>query len=194
MADDKRIQPLCLIVPGLDNSGPEHWQTLWQARRSDCRRVDFQCWSDPDPAIWTSRLDVTVRAASAPIILIAHSLGCLTIALWASRAEKRLVDRIGGALLVAPPDVDRPDVHPLVGRFAPAPRTPLPFPSLFVASRNDEYAHFDQLQRLAADWGSEFVDVGACGHINAKSGIGAWVEGEVLLERVIANARSPAVI
>jgi len=76
-------RPLCLIVPGLDNSGPDHWQSLWESRRDDCRRVDLGCWSEPDRRVWTERLDAALAMTDGPLILVAHSLGCLTIAWWA---------------------------------------------------------------------------------------------------------------
>jgi predicted alpha/beta hydrolase family esterase len=182
---------VCLIVPGLDNSGPDHWQTIWEQQRSDCRRVDCGRWSDPDPALWTARLDAAVAAVHRPVILIAHSLGCLTIAWWAAQADAA-TQRIAGALLVAPPDVDRADAHPLVGRFAPAPRSLLPFPSILVASHDDQYGSLESLQGLAQSWGSDFVDAGHKGHINAASNIGAWTEGQRLLHRLIGQAGQPA--
>lgn len=183
MANEAR--PLCLIVPGLDNSGPDHWQSLWQERRDDCRRVDLGCWSEPDRRIWTERLDSALAMTDGPIVLVAHSLGCLTIAWWALGADHARLERIRGALLVAPPDVDAADAHPFVRRFAPAPAAPLPFPSILVASRNDRYAGFDWLEALARGWGSRFVDAGQAGHINAKSGFGYWSDGEVLLDELI---------
>ncbi len=184
-------RPLCLIVPGLDNSGPDHWQTLWQARRDDCRRVDLGCWSEPDRRIWTERLDAAVAMTDGPLVLVAHSLGCLTIAWWAQAFETASLRRVKGALLVAPPDVDAPDAHALVRRFSPAPVRPLPFSSILVASRNDRYATFDRLERLAGAWGSRFVDAGHCGHINAQSDLGYWPDGEVLLEELIAGDHDP---
>lgn len=177
--------PLCLIVPGLDNSGPEHWQSLWEDKRDDCRRVDLGCWSEPDRRIWTERLDAALAMTDGPVVLVAHSLGCLTIAWWAVGADHARLARIKGALLVAPPDVDAADAHPFVRRFAPAPTAPLPFPSILVASRNDRYAAFDRLQVLARAWGSRFVDAGHAGHINAASGLGDWADGEVLLDELI---------
>lgn len=177
--------PLCLIVPGLDNSGPEHWQSLWEARRDDCRRVDLGCWSEPDRRIWTERFDAGLAMTDGPVVLVAHSLGCLTIAWWASGASHERLARIRGALLVAPPDVDSRDAHPFVRRFAPAPGWVLPFPSILVASRDDRYAAFDRLEALARAWGSRFVDVGHAGHINAQSGLGYWSDGEVLLEELL---------
>ena len=177
--------PLCLVVPGLDNSGPNHWQSLWEARRGDCRRVDLGCWSEPDRRIWTERFDAGLAMTEGPVVLVAHSLGCLTITWWALGASHERLARIRGALLVAPPDVDAGDAHPFVRRFAPAPVAPLPFPSILVASRNDRYATFDRLEALARAWGSRFVDAGHAGHINAQSGLGYWSDGEVLLEELL---------
>jgi len=120
-----------------------------------------------------------------PLVLVAHSLGCLTIAHWACGAGHERLARVRGALLVAPPDVDADDAHPFVRRFAPAPSRPLPFPSILVASRNDRYAAFERLEALARTWGSRFVDAGHAGHINAQSALGDWADGEVLLEELI---------
>lgn len=186
MIDDRK--PLCLIVPGLDNSGPDHWQSIWEARRGDCRRVDLGCWSEPDRRIWTERLDAALAMTDGPILLVAHSLGCLTIAWWALGADHAKLERVRGALLVAPPDVDASDAHPFVRRFAPAPGRVLPFPSILVASRNDRYAAFDRLEALAKAWGSRFVDAGHAGHINANSKLKGWPDGEVLLEELIGVA------
>lgn len=182
-----RGAPLCLIVPGLDNSGPDHWQSLWEDKRDDCRRVDLGCWSEPDRRIWTERLDAALAMTDGPIILVAHSLGCLTIAWWALGADHARLERIRGALLVAPPDVDSASAHPFVRRFAPAPVRALPFPSILVASRDDRYASFARLETLARIWGSRFIDAGHAGHINARSGLGDWPDGEVLLEELIEN-------
>ena len=182
--------PLCLIVPGLDNSGPDHWQSLWEERRGDCRRVDLGCWSEPDRRIWTERLDAALAMTDGPIVLVAHSLGCLTIAWWAQGAGRERLARIRGALLVAPPDVDAADAHPFVRRFAPAPVTPLRFPSILVASRYDRSAAVVQLEALARGWGSRFVDAGHAGHINAGSSLGYWTDGEALLEELIEDLPS----
>jgi len=184
-----RSPPLCLIVPGLDNSGPDHWQSLWEDRRDDCRRVDLGCWSEPDRRIWTERLDAALAMTDRRVVLVAHSLGCLTISWWALGAPHERLARITGALLVAPPDVDAADTHPFVRRFAPAPSIVLPFPSVLVASRNDRYAAFERLEVLARAWGSRFVDAGPLGHINAASGLGDWPDGEVLLEELVEGCR-----
>jgi predicted alpha/beta hydrolase family esterase len=186
--------PSLVIVPGFNGSGPDHWQTLWQTKRSHCTRVEQARWHDPDPADWTAALSDRIAALPGEVILIAHSLGCATVAHWAMRARPALLDRVAGALLVAPCDVERPGLPACIARFAPMPRPVLPFRSTVVASSNDAYASLDRARDFAAAWGSAFVDAGAIGHINACSRLGDWPYGEVLLDTLIASAgadRSP---
>jgi predicted alpha/beta hydrolase family esterase len=94
-------------------------------------------------------------------------------------ADRR--DQVAGALLVAPPDVERPDAHPILRRFAPAPRMTFPFPAIVAASTDDPYAAIARAHGCAARWGADFRDVGALGHINADSGLGEWPEGQAML-------------
>lgn len=190
--------PTILTVPGLGGSGPSHWQTLWEEARPDTVRVELGMWNTPHRNTWVTKLDQAIRAAQAPVILAAHSLGCLAVAWWAELSPQPYGWPVAGALLVAPADVDRPDAPEALKGFAPSPRTPLPFPSILVASRDDPWITIDRAHSLAADWGSHFVDAGAQGHLNAASGIGWWHEGQDMLNRVIAassdargHARTP---
>jgi predicted alpha/beta hydrolase family esterase len=177
----------CLIVPGLDCSGPDHWQTLWEQRRDDCHRVEMGCWNDPARDMWIDGLDHALRAASE-VVLVAHSLGCLAVAWWAAVAAPDRLGRVRGAMLVAPPDVDRRDADPRLRRFAPTPSIALPFPTILVASHDDHYATFDRSRAMAEAWGADLVDVGHAGHINASSGLGDWPAGRHLLDRLIDRA------
>jgi hypothetical protein len=175
-----------LIVPGLDGSGPEHWQTLWERRLARCERVQMGDWAFPERSKWIRRLDQEIRIANAPVLIAAHSLGSLTVAWWAKeRWSLGNQERVIGALLVAPPDVERDDTPERIKSFAPLPREPLPFPSLLVASRDDPYATFETSSRIAAMWGSQLIDAGVLGHINAASGIGEWSEGLRLLASLV---------
>jgi len=172
-----------LIVPGLGGSGPEHWQTRWQACDPRCVRVLQDDWDRPHREAWCARLEQAVSQAGSEVVLVAHSLGCLTVAHWARRGS---VQRVHGALLVAPPDVESLERCPSVLHgFAPIPRDTLPFPSILVASRDDAYAHIDCARELATAWGARFVDVGERGHINADSGLGEWQEGRALLAALL---------
>jgi predicted alpha/beta hydrolase family esterase len=86
---------------------------------------------------------------------------------------------------VAPPDVDRHDADPRFVRFAPSPRSPLPFPSYLAASRNDPACELRAAQALASDWGSRFAYAGALGRIDERSDLGDWGFGKRLLAQLL---------
>jgi predicted alpha/beta hydrolase family esterase len=178
--------PVVLTVPGLGGSGPSHWQTLWEQARIDTRRVELGMWQTPHRNAWVTRLDQAIRQAQAPVILAAHSLGCLAVAWWAELSGQPYGWPVAGALLVAPADADRDDTHEALRNFGPTPRKPLPFASILVASSDDPWMSIHRASQLASEWGSHFVNAGPQGHINAASDIGWWIEGQQLLERVIA--------
>lgn len=167
-------------------AGPEHWQSYWERMRDDCRRVEQTDWETPVCADWVATLDAAVRAAPAPVVLAAHSLGCATVAHWARAAAPEALARVAGALLVAPSDVEAPKYPPGTTGFAPMPRARLPFASIVVYSTDDEWITPDLARAFAADWGSRAVDVGAKGHVNSASGLGAWEEGLALVRSLMA--------
>lgn len=174
-----------LTIPGLSCSGADHWQTLWEQRCEDCSRIELPDWDDPDPGAWIVAIDRAVTASIEPVLLVAHSLGCIAVAAWAQQARALAERHVQGALLVAPPDVDAVDADPRIARFAPAPSAPLPFRAIVVASRNDRYATIGRSRRLADRWAARFNDVGERGHINAASGLGEWPEGQSLAEQLL---------
>lgn len=171
--------PTVLLLPGWQNSGPAHWQSRWEALHGDLR-VDQHDWMTPRRGDWLARLDEVVLAQLGPVVLVAHSLGCILTAAWA--AHSRLTPRVRGALLVAPGDVEQADVAPLLPGWAPIVRGRLPFPSVLVGSRNDPYCSHAQAQALAQAWGAQWVDLGDAGHINADSCLGDWPAGRVHLQ------------
>jgi len=187
-AENFRTTPLVLTVPGLDNSGPGHWQSIWERERIDCERADLGMWSNPHRNSWVTALNNSIRQAGRPVILAAHSLGCLAVAWWAALEAQPYGTPVAGALLVAPPDVDYGGVDPRVAGFGPAPKIILPFPSVVIASSNDRFIDLSRAHGLAKFWGSHFVNMGEAGHINADSGLGDWREGQVWLDRLVAAA------
>lgn len=185
------LRPTLLIIPGLGNSGPLHWQSRWQDRDLSMHRLEQADWLTPRRSDWVRALDDAVTAYPAPIILIVHSLGCVTVAHWAAEhPDPSVTARVAHALLVAPADVDtaRHNV-PEVSDFFPVPRLPLPFPATVVASRTDPYCTFDRAAAFADSWGATLVDAGAAGHINVDSGHGPWPEGLALLEDILETVR-----
>lgn len=177
-----------LTVPGLGSSGPDHWQTRWERLRPCCRRAELGDWDDPDLERWIALLALAVRRAGPAPVLVAHSLGCLAVAWWASRARHE-AGQVAAALLVAPPDVERAGADARLRRFAPAPSGALPFPALLVASQDDPYASFDASTTLATRWSARLHDAGTVGHLNAASGLGDWCEGQRMVERLLAQPR-----
>lgn len=182
-------EPSILMVPGIDNSGPSHWQSLWEAEDPRIVRAELGMWSQPRRNVWVTNLGQAIRQLTAPVVICAHSLGCLAVAWWAALEGQRHGDPVAAALLVAPPDCDRIDSCARLTDFAPTPQVQLPFPALVVASSNDHYADIDAAWRMAAIWGANFRDLGECGHINADSGIGRWPQGRALLARMVDIAR-----
>lgn len=168
-----------LTLPGWQGSGPQHWQTLWE-QQYGYERVEQHDWQHPRRGDWQARLDEVVLSSERPVVLVAHSLGCLLVVAWAQFS--RYTERVRGALLVAPPDVMQESLLHALPSWAPVPVQALPFPSTVVASRNDPYCTVSQAQRWANSWGSRWVDAGACGHVNAESGLGPWPAGHTLIE------------
>ncbi len=177
--------PTILIIPGLNNSGPEHWQTKWEERLANTVRAELGGWDSPRKSAWITNLGIAIRQIAGPKILVAHSLGCHTVAWWAKQEPEACELGVIGALLVAPPDVDSVAKGSKLAGFGPAPRTFLPFPSLLVGSLNDPYCAFQHAQKLARRWRARFVNAGLFGHINADSGIGEWPYGLSLLDTLM---------
>ena len=186
----RALEPLILIIPGLNDSGPDHWQSRWEREHRNALRVDLGMWDNPHRNTWVNKLNLAIHRADRPVVLVAHSLGCLTVAWWAHFEQPSSDGPVVGALLVAPPDVDRPGLDPRLARFGACPRAALPFASTLVASRSDPYCSQRSAIALARDWGSRFADVGDSGHINVESGHGHWPEGERLLNQLISVGSS----
>lgn len=176
--------PLVLTVPGLEGSGPAHWQTIWERELDNVSRVELGSWDKPNRNQWVNKLNLAIRDAGQPVVLAAHSLGCLAVAWWAALEKPSFGNPVIGALLVAPPEVDVAPLDPRLEQFGPAPKGPLPFPSIVVASHDDPYIQFHRVRRLAQFWGSRVADAGAVGHINAASDLGAWTFGQFLLGKL----------
>ena len=177
-----------LIIPGLYNSGPDHWQTHWERTLPNASRVEQADWLRPTLAEWTESLVLAVRS-NPGAVLVGHSLGC---ALIAHLAQLRGARGIAGALLVAPADVNREGpVGRLLQGFGPMPRLRLPFPSIVVASRNDPFIGFGEAENLSRGWGSELIDLGEAGHINVEAGYGPWPYGLDLLEQLVGGSVRP---
>jgi uncharacterized protein len=196
-----------LILPGWQNSGPTHWQSLWE-QQLGAQRVMQHDWMHPLRGDWITRLEDYLLSNSeqsahipygleadlsgkmlpqphaADVVLVAHSLGCHLVAAWAALSKNTY--RIRGALLVAPPDGVREQFPPELKSWRPPVLTPLPFPSICVVSSNDPFCDLEPGIAMAAAWGSRCEQIGARGHINADSGLNDWPQGQAWLAELAA--------
>jgi uncharacterized protein len=179
-----------IIVPGWRDSGPGHWQSLWAGRLDNAVRVRQEDWITPSRKAWVATLAQTILLQREPVVIVAHSLGC--IATTHLPADARAA--IQGALLVAPADPER---RAVLSDFAPVPYQKLPYRSVLVASSNDPYCPVRLAGAYARAWGSEFVRIQDGGHINIESGHGEWPLGVALLQSlaggldIASRLRSP---
>jgi uncharacterized protein len=176
-----------LLLPGWQNSGPLHWQSRWEALHGHCR-VEQAEWDWPKRGDWMARLDEVLLESSIPALLAAHSLGTQLVAAWAAHSQHTA--RVRGALLVAPPDLEREDMPPQLHGWRPIKRVTkhrrLPFSSTVVFSNDDPFCAPARAAALASDWGAVAVAAGARGHMNSDSGLGDWPEGLALLHTLVA--------
>ncbi|MGZ5219885.1 MAG: RBBP9/YdeN family alpha/beta hydrolase [Chitinophagaceae bacterium] len=170
-------------IPGLYNSGPGHWQTHWE-NEFGYTRIEQKNWETPVCSDWMQTIDESVmQYALNEVILVGHSLACCTIVRWAKQYGRV----IKGTLLVGPSDVDAPNYPPGTSGFAPMPLYKLSFPSIVVASSNDEYVSLERARYFADSWGSECVNAGDLGHINSSSDLGNWPFGISLLQKLVQS-------
>lgn len=180
-ADGRNDAPRVLLLPGWMNSGEGHWQTRWDQAHG-FHRVEQADWLWPRRGDWMACLEEALLADPRPAVLAAHSLGCHLVAAWA--AHSKHTDRVRGALLVAPPDLDRADLPPQVTTWRPVVRQRLPFAAVLAHSDNDPYCSAPAAQQLATDWGATTWLLPGRGHVNAESGLGDWPEGLQRLRQI----------
>jgi len=183
-------QPTVVIVPGFRDHMPEHWQSLLADRlQQQGRAVRIVPQIDQDKRLRSARvanLERVVSDIAGPVILVAHSVGCLITVHWAQETKHA----VQSVLLAAPVDYESPlpagykDPQALADEgWTPIPRH-LPFPSIVVASRNDSLGKFERIRELAQAWGSRFVDAGEVGHLGPADGYGTWPLAEELLQQL----------
>jgi predicted alpha/beta hydrolase family esterase len=181
-----------LIVPGLRDHVPQHWQTLLASRLPRVRTVTPMGRGDLDCKARIDAIERETARISGPIVLVAHSGGVMSVLRWAQQTRRA----IRGALLATPPDFEQPmpEGYPSIdalwsGGWFPVPRDPLPFTSIVAASRNDPLARYERVAALARSWGSKLVDLGAVGHLNPASGYGDWPAADAFISEIDAGPR-----
>ncbi|MEU3772155.1 alpha/beta fold hydrolase [Streptomyces sp. NPDC032472] len=173
-----------VIVPGIDGSDGQHWQSLWEREwGASAVRISPGSWSAPELDDWVEAVQEAYEHAArrdGDVVLVGHSLGCWAAAVWLG---DRPASAVAGAFLVAPPDPQGPAFpRQAAATFTGVSPQPLPCPALVVGSTDDPYGSPAAAAGFAARWGARWHPAGAYGHLNSASGLGAWPEGRELLE------------
>lgn len=161
-----------LIQPGWQNSGPHHWQSLWQERLRDAAaRVPQEDWLVPERTAWSRVLAQTICRTPSPVVILAHSIGCMAAIFAISETP------VAALVLVAPADAERPGAPGALHTFTPIPMKPLKVPALLIASDSDPYCSLDRARAFANAWKADLEIVSGGGHINTDAGFGDWPDG-----------------
>jgi predicted alpha/beta hydrolase family esterase len=168
-----------------------HWQSRWQAVYG-YQRVEQHDWQRPLRGDWISRLEDVLLSTeeSAPVVLVAHSLGCQLVAAWAAHSKN--THRVKAALLVAPGDPEREALRPVLTSWSPVAMQRLPFACALIGSENDPYCSAERAHQFAEAWGADWVSAGSQGHLNAGSQLGDWPEGHAQLQILRERVHAPA--
>jgi hypothetical protein len=170
--EDAEARTHFLIQPGWQNSGPHHWQTLWQAQLGNAAtRVPQQNWVVPERVAWVKTLEETIGRTPAPVVVLAHSIGCMAT-IFAMQAAP-----VAAVVLVAPADAERSNAPGALHTFRPIPMEPFATPALLVASDSDPYCTLERAEAFAQAWKADLEIVHGGGHINADAGFGPWPDG-----------------
>ena len=164
-----------LIVPGLHNSGPRHWQSLWHQQYPHWQRVTGQTWERANLQSWSHRIARVLQHNQEPVHIVAHSFGSLA----SIAAAAQHPDKVASLFLVAPAD---PANFAIADRDLPAPPA---VPGLLVASQNDPWMSLERAHYWSQHWQVPLHNAGSVGHINAESGHGLWPEGQQLLVNLL---------
>lgn len=183
-----------LFLAGLGNSSPGHWQRAWAEMLPNAVWLEHASWDAPDEAAWLDDLRALLQAETRPVVAITHSLGCSLLSAWASGRGLDGGDGdhrhdgeapVIGALVVAPPDVDRPDFPREVTGFRGLGHRRLPFPATVAFSTDDQYCTAARGREIATSLGDEAVELGAFGHVNSDSALGDWPRGQELFAALL---------
>jgi predicted alpha/beta hydrolase family esterase len=181
MPDGERPASYLLVHGWQHHQPPGHW-LVWLAAqlRSRGRSVAYPQLPDPDEPrldVWLGQLRGQLQAASAPSVVVCHSLGCL---LWLQHAAgagaNAAVQRV---VLVAPPDRSLLDQAPdLVPFFGPVRADQLAATSRaavrLVCSEDDPYCPSGAATAYGAALGLDVDLLPGRAHLDPDAGFGPW--------------------
>ena len=149
-------EPLLLLVRGHDAVAARRWLADWQGRFPDAVAVELGLWDKPHRNTWVNKLNLAIQHAGRPVVVVTEGLACAALVWWAEYERPSAQGPVAGALLIDPPDVDRPGRDPRLAAFPSIPRSPLPFAAVLLATPGRDSQGLRSLQNLAVDWDCPF--------------------------------------
>lgn len=165
-----------VLVPGIGNSGPGHWQSSWEGLFAGSVRISPASWTEPALDDWIGAIDRVADGAGTDTVFVCHSLGCLAFLHWAAATAKPWQ----GAFLVGIPDARGANFPAAAAGFELSNTKAAARPMLALASSDDPYDPDGAGAALAERAGGTVIGLGARGHVNEASGLGDWREGQAL--------------
>lgn len=172
-----------VAVPGLGGLEPAHWMLAWKKVFPSLVLLQQDDFYNPGKNKWVGRLAEVVSSQNNQVVLITHSLGCVTTF---HAASEGLLTNVAGAFMVAMPTPDRHEFRDNEWEgFLPFPSQKLPFSNMLLASENDDYCPVNEAEKWADIYGAKYVNVGALGHVGPSAELGEWTQGQCLLEEFV---------
>jgi predicted alpha/beta hydrolase family esterase len=173
-----------VYLAGIGNSADDHWQRSWFGSLANSLWVEHSDWHQPDCQLWSTELEQALRAVSEPFVIIAHSLGCWLFTHWLSTTGHKL---LAGAFLVAVPDRNGANFPPQAVGWDRITVPSLSAPSVVISSSNDPYGSSQHVLNYVERLGANLVEIGAYGHINGQSNLGAWPLGKEIFLQLLSD-------
>lgn len=174
-----------LILPGLGDSGPDHWQSFWLKKFPNAIKLIQDDWNEPKLDNWLDKLNEALIDIQTPVVFIAHSLAVSLVLHW-DKKYGNASKHIAGALLVSPTDVESKIHAPHeIQNFGPMPVHSISFPAIVIASENDPFVDLERAIYFANKWKTELINIGKKGHINSETKLGNWEEGQQILDKLL---------
>jgi predicted alpha/beta hydrolase family esterase len=173
-----------LTVPGLNGSGPLHWQSIWE-HKYGFTRIEQDSWDNPDYYLWADSFyrNIEKYENESEVVIVAHSLGCHLVI----KSFPLIKYMTKGILLVAPPDLNANIIKKDLSGFYMSGIFELDVPGFLIYSVNDPYASAQYSVKYGQKLGLDLVNIGKRGHINSESDIGDWDEGATYLNRLLKS-------
>ncbi|SHO55991.1 RBBP9/YdeN family alpha/beta hydrolase [Vibrio quintilis] len=176
-----------LFLAGIGNSGPGHWQHQWYMESENVSWLEHSDWDNPVMEAWLSDLENFLEKRDEPVVVVAHSLGCVLFTEWLKRTDNK--NNIAGAFLVAMPDVLDPQFPAQVQHFRNLDTAQECCPAVVITSDNDPFGTAEHAQHQARKLNVPLYNIGPVGHINAQSGLNGWAEGKEFLADLISHIK-----